>query len=1003
MVASKHSNNLDLYDSLLEPEGRDSAISHGELQLTKQLMDTLQGVAIVVTDEKFNIQYANQYAAAIFGLQPNQAKYKLPRTVKNQLSKQLPLENGPVLLTYQFEDTVRSLQVFRQHVNPNSNNAHYVLHMHDITARIGVETKLRQTEQLLRNVINTSPDFIMVKDERNHWLLSNDSTLSLFKIPRNQYQFQTDTEILTLIDPVFKEAFRQFKELDVQAWQSDYSVQQQVTIQMPTGGEKVFDVFKVALYNEDGSRQGILTLGRDITENKLAEHHLKDRSAILDALIHADWLLNSEANWHSVTPKVLAQIGEAARFSHVSIFQNRLQGDQVKSSDRTLAWRSAVSAPHKRTFKTINFNTDAFKGWHKKLLQGQAEYGTVQTLPSATTNSLKRYGIKAVLVVPIFCNANWWGQIVVERHHEQSAFTKQEVGALMAMARSIGGAIEKESTGERIAQAQIAFDSASEGIVITDSDTNITAVNQGFTSITGFSEAEVLGKTPHFFTLGSHQLWDAIHKKGRWRGEIKSLRKSGEEYQELLTLTVVKNKQGNVINYVAVFSDISEIKASQNKLNKLVNHDTLTGLPNRRLLNELLDHALKRSLREQHQIAILFIDLDRFKSVNDSLGHQVGDELLIQVSARINECIRDSDVVARLGGDEFLVMMNTINQQEDAALVAQKIIQTLQREFIITGKEIYIGASIGIAISDQQTQDADEIIKAADTAMYHVKNNGKNHYCIYTPELDTHAIEQFNLETQLRHAITENSFSLLFQPQYSIAEGKIIGAEALLRWEHAELGILTPDAFMHLAEETGLIIPIGQWVIKEVMRTMVSWQEAGLSLQSIAINVSTEQVIQGNFVDTIYGSIVETDCDPSLIELEITESTVMQNTEYVIDTLNHIKTLGIGLAIDDFGIGYSSLINLKRLPLDKIKIDQSFIQNLPNDLDDAVIATTINGMAKSLGLDVIAEGVESKEQAAFLTNIGCHHAQGYHFSKPLKVEDFTALLSNEQLNRKHDH
>jgi len=287
--------------------------------------------------------------------------------------------------------------------------------------------------------------------------------------------------------------------------------------------------------------------------------------------------------------------------------------------------------------------------------------------------------------------------------------------------------------------------------------------------------------------------------------------------------------------------------------------------------------------------------------------------------------------------------------------------------------------------------------------MYHVKNNGKNHYCIYTPDLDTHAIEQFNLETQLRHAITENSFVLLFQPQYSIADGKIIGAEALLRWRHDELGLLSPDAFMHLAEETGLIIPIGQWVIKEAMRAMVTWQEAGLSLESVAINVSTEQVIQGNFIDTIYGSIVETDCDPGMIELEITENTVMQNTEYVIDTLKHIKKLGIGLAIDDFGIGYSSLINLKRLPLDKIKIDQSFIQNLPNDLDDAVIATTINGMAKSLGLDVIAEGVETQQQADFLTNIGCYHAQGYHFSKPLSLAAFTALLSNEQLIRKRDH
>lgn len=1000
LVASKHPKNLDLYDTLLEQSSHEGAINAAELQLTKRLINTLQGVAILATDDKFDVHYANEYAVEIFKLDRQALgtnKGKLPRNVKTQLKKQITAANKPFSITYQSGSTVRSLQVFPQ-PKPASKapQPDYVLHMHDITQRVGVESKLRQTEQLLRNVINTSPDFITVKDEKGRWLLSNNSALSLFKIPKANYQFKTDAQIIPLIDPVFKETFRQLRALNDQAWQSDYNIQKQVVMSMPNGGEKVYDIIKVALYNEDGSRQGILTVGRDITENKLAEHHLKDRSAILDALISADCLLTSDEPWEDVINQVLEQLGTAAHFSQVSLFKNTLQDSAAIKSERLYTWHATDAAPHKRSFKTLNFTNQAFQNWQAPLAQGDVVQGNSKTFTHATANSLKRYGIKALLAVPVFSSSQWWGQIIVEHHHAPSGFSKQEVGALMAIARAFSGAIEKEDTTQRIAQANIAFDSASEGIVITDANAKITAVNQGYTDITGFSEEEVLGTTPQIFNASSHHVWDAINKNGKWRGEIQNLRKSGEEYQELLTLTTVKNKHGEVINYVAVFSDISEIKASQNKLSRLVNHDTLTGLPNRRLLNELLDHAIKRSAREQNQTAILFIDLDRFKAVNDSLGHQVGDQLLIQVSERINQCIRDSDVVARLGGDEFVVMMSLINQNQDAALVAQKIIQTLKREFIINGNEIYIGASIGISISKPEGQDVEALIKEADTAMYHVKNHGKNHYCFYTSALDTHAVEQFNLESHLRHAIADKRFSLLYQPQVSTVDGAIIGAEAFLRWDHPELGTLLPDTFMHLAEETGLIIPIGQWVLKEAAEAMVSWQAQGLDLQSISVNVSTVQILQGNFTDTVYGILVATDCDPSRIALEVTENTMMHNTDFVVDTLNHIKQLGVSLVIDDFGKGFSSLINLKQLPLDKIKIDQSFIQNLPNDLDDAVIANTINGMAKSLGFAVIAEGVENQAQVDFLLNIGCNQAQGYHFGAPLDYEAFTTLLKKQK-------
>jgi diguanylate cyclase (GGDEF)-like protein/PAS domain S-box-containing protein len=923
----------------------------------------------------------------------------LPKPIKKRLNAALKKEQTDFLLQYAVDDTVRSLQVFcssSSHIDAKRNG--FVFHMHDITDRVGTELKLRQTESLLRNVIDASPDFICVKDEKNRWLLTNKSCLNLFQIPQFDYRFKSDNEIAALIDPLFKETFRHFKSSDELAWRSEYAVRNEEVIAMPHGGSKVFDVIKVAMFNEDGSRQGLVTIGRDITERKVAETHLRDRSAMLDALISCDWMLHSSASWETVTPKVLEQLCSAARFSRVSIFKNTQQFDAGShiQSQLLLKWSSPGLAILEKELHTIDFNAQTFNRWLDVLKHGNPIFGGVQELPAQEYKHLKQHGIESIMVIPILSDKLWWGNLVIERNQGIIKFTPQELGSLMAIGRSLGVAIQKESTGKRLEQAKIAFDSASEGIMIIDANSSISAINKGYTEITGYSEEEVIGTTPKIFNFGDQDMWTILAREGKWKGEVLNYRKNGDAYQEWLTLTAVKNPQGLIINYVGVFADITEIKASQMKLNKLVNHDALTGLPNRRLLNELLDHAIKRSEREQQAIAVLFIDLDRFKAINDSLGHQVGDKLLFEASTRISQAIRESDVVARLGGDEFLVMMNMITKPDDAALVAQKIIHALQTEFIIDGKEIFIGASIGISISFKDGSDVDSLIKAADIAMYQVKNRGKNNYCFYSADLSTNAVARFTMENQLRRALERNQFELYYQPQVSIHNAEIIGAEALIRWNHPELGLVSPAKFIPVAEETGLIVQIGEWVLKQAALQVLDWIAQGFTLQWISVNVSGVQIMRGNFADTVYGVIIETDCDPTMLELEITESTVMQNTEYVIDTFSRIKKLGVRLAIDDFGTGYSSLSNLKRLPLDKIKIDQSFVRDLPDDLDDAVIANTINAMARSLGFSVIAEGVETEAQADFLKNIGCHEAQGYLYGKPVNVTEFTKLLEKNK-------
>jgi diguanylate cyclase (GGDEF)-like protein/PAS domain S-box-containing protein len=870
----------------------------------------------------------------------------------------------------------------------------------DITERLNAELQLRKAKELLSCLMNASPDFICFKDAENRWVEANSSTLELFQISSQDYQNKTDIELAGMVDPIFREAFRHSKTTDERTWHSGKIFRNEEAIALPQGGEKILDVIKVPLFNDDGSRQGLVTLGRDITERKIAENHLRDRSAVLDALISCDWLLHSAESWHTVASSVLQQVCLALRFTRAAILKNANGNNYVSETSHISAhsrilykWSMPGFINPSSNLETIDFNDESLKRWHDALQQGNPVFGDIKDLPSDERKLLKQHDTQSIVIVPLFSENEWWGNIIIERCHDLIKTTPQELGSLMAIGRSLSVAIQRENTGKRLHQAKIAFDSATEGIMIIDHNAHIIAINKGFTEITGFSEEDVLSTTPKALNTDNHNLRRTLLTEGKWCGEVSNIRKNGEAYQEWLTITVVKNAEGSIVNYVGVFADITEQKRSQNRLHELVNHDALTGLPNRRLLNELLEHAIKRAERENHQIALLFIDLDRFKAINDSLGHQIGDKLLYEVSRRISHSMRESDVVARLGGDEFLVMMDMINNPKDAEQVAQQIIYALQAEFIIDNKEIFISASIGISIFPKDGKDVDSAIKAADIAMYQVKNKGKNNLCFYSAELSKDVVERFTMESQLRRALERNQFEVYYQPQMSLITGDIIGAEALIRWNHPDLGLVSPAKFIPVAEETGLIVPIGEWVLRQAALQATQWINEGYAMQWISVNVSGVQVMRGSFADTVYGILIETDCKPNILELEITESTVMQNTEFVIDTFDRIRKLGVRLAIDDFGTGYSSLSILKRLPLDKIKIDQSFVRGLPHDQDDAAIANAINAMASSLGFAVIAEGVETLAQAEFLKNMGCKEAQGYLYSKPVTTTEFSNLLN----------
>ncbi len=543
------------------------------------------------------------------------------------------------------------------------------------------------------------------------------------------------------------------------------------------------------------------------------------------------------------------------------------------------------------------------------------------------------------------------------------------------------------------------FDSSVEGILITDAFSRIITVNHAFTSITGYEIADAVGKTPALLRSGKHgedfyqNLWASLKEAGQWRGEIWNRRKSGETYLEWLTISAVKNDQGETTNYVAVFSDITSRKLAEERLSYLANHDALTGLPNRTLFIERLTLALAHAHRNRKMAAVMFFDLDRFKIVNDTLGHAAGDELLQEVSRLVAGCLREDDTVARLGGDEFTVILEGIGDDQDVAPIAQKIIDTLAKPMNLSGQEVFVTASIGISVYPNDGRDAHELVKNADAAMYRAKELGKNNYQFFKSDMNARAFERLTLENSLRRALERDEFELHYQPQVDIGSGQVVGAEALIRWRHPEMGLISPDRFIPIAEETGMILPIGEWVLRTACVQNKAWQEAGYPPLHVAVNLSGRQFKQKNLLRMVEQVLSETALDAEYVELEITESVFMDQAAEAIATIGDMRKLGLRLSIDDFGTGYSSLSYLKRFPIDTLKIDRSFVHDITTDQDDAAIVKAVIALAHSLKLMVIAEGVETAEQLDFLREHGCDEIQGYYFSRPLTVAAFTARMA----------
>jgi diguanylate cyclase (GGDEF)-like protein/PAS domain S-box-containing protein len=808
----------------------------------------------------------------------------------------------------------------------------------DISERKRAEEALRMYERM----VSCMPDHLSVLDRDYRYLAVNDTYLKHHGLARADILGHEASELLgrTLFDARIKERLDRCLAGE-RVHYSDW-------FDFPVSGRRFMDVTYTPYQDNDGRINGVIVASRDITDLERAHQALMEietrHRVLMDQAADAFFITDLDGRILDANQRACDTLGytrtELLRLGVLDVEQD-FDPDQAKSLWAALQPGQMIT----------------LQGHHRR------KNGTVFPVE--------------IRVSGIELN----GQRI-----------------MAALARDCSERVQAE---EKLRQAAVVFDNAQEGIMVTDRDARILAVNQAFCEITGYDVEEVLGGTPARFKSGRHDaefyraMWDALTRTGRWQGEVWDRRKDGEVYPKWLSISAVRDASGQTARYVSLFADITHLKESEARLEHLAHFDPLTELPNRLLFNSRLEHALEQARRHGQRVAVLFLDLDRFKTVNDSLGHPAGDELLIAVARRIRGRLREEDTVARLGGDEFVILLERLEDAQTAAVVAQDVLKVLTAPVMLGGgREVFIGGSIGISLYPDDADEATRLVSSADAALYQAKEQGRNTYCFYTEGLTAAANEHLALETRLRRALERGEFILHYQPLVDTRGGRPVGVEALVRWQPPGEARVPPVKFIPIAEETGLIVPLGEWILRTACAQARAWIDAGLPPLTMAVNLSGRQFQSEDMVALVGAVLEQTGLPARFLELELTESIVMEQAERAIATLDALKALGVRLAIDDFGTGYSSLAYLKRFPIDKLKIDRSFVQGLADDADDREIAATIIAMARSLNLDVLAEGVETEQQLAILRHHDCDQYQGYLFAKPMPAEEVEKLLRN---------
>lgn len=562
---------------------------------------------------------------------------------------------------------------------------------------------------------------------------------------------------------------------------------------------------------------------------------------------------------------------------------------------------------------------------------------------------------------------------------------------------------ERKALYSRLAMTEKVLEATSEGIILSDTKGNILWVNGGFSRISGYSRDEAIGQTTRLLKSGLQapefykQMWNTLLAEGEWNGEIWNRRKDGEAYPEWLAIKTIHDETGKPERYVGVFSDVSKHKRAQETIHHLTYYDSVTRLPNRYLFQDRLGQAMERARRSNHQVGLVLVSLDRFKNINETLGHHVGDTLLREVAQRISNSIRGEDTASRLRGDTFCCVLAELNHAHDANPVINRILDAFSQPFVVNDQELFITSSLGISMFPLDATEIDDLLQKAESAVNRSKERTENTYYFYTPEMNVNSMERLRLETDLRKAVNRDELVLFYQPKVETATGKLVGAEALVRWRHPEYGMVPPGRFIPMAEDTGLILPIGSLVLHQACQQIKNWLNRGLPVVPVAVNLSAYQFRQTNLVQSIAHTISDAGIPGSLIELELTESAVMRNADAAVMLLAELHDMGLSIAIDDFGTGYSSLSYLKKFPIDRLKVDQSFVQDLGTSQVGEEIVGAIIALAHSLKMSVVAEGVENSRQLEMLRELDCEEIQGFYFGRPVPAEDFTEILKTGML------
>ncbi|VVO00841.1 bifunctional diguanylate cyclase/phosphodiesterase [Pseudomonas fluorescens] len=847
-----------------------------------------------------------------------------------------------------------------------------ILSITDITRRKLVELSLLEREGFWSDVVRTVPDHLYVQDViSQRMIFSNHHLGQTLGYNRTELQQMGEYFWEILLHAEDADFYHRSRQTQRQAGYRQL-LQCQLRFRHRDGKWRRFEVREQALARDaQGQVSRIIGVAKDITEQVEASESLHDseqRYRILaESISDVIFSTDSQMALNYVSPSVQVVLGYDVDWIFRNGWQSTIANPQQLSGIYSLMDRigKALDKPEQLTLLRNQVQTQLF-----------------------LFDCLRADGRK----IPI---------------ELRLVLVWDELGGFEGVL-GVGRDISQQRRAEKdLRMAATVFEHSTSAILITDPAGYIVQANEAFSRVSGYAVEQVLDQLPSMLTVDEQQeahlryVLKQLHQHSTWEGEVWLKRRNGEHYPAWVGITAVLDDEGDLASYVCFFTDISERKASEQRIHRLAYYDALTHLPNRTLFQDRLHTALQSAERQKAWVVLMFLDLDRFKPINDSLGHAAGDRMLKEMATRLLGCVDDDDTVARMGGDEFtLLLQPRVNREtalNRAIHVAEQILASLVKPFVLEGREFFVTASIGIALSPQDGNELSQLMKNADTAMYHAKERGKNNFQFYQADMNASALERLELESDLRHALEQNEFMLYYQPQFSGDGKRLTGAEALLRWRHPRRGLVPPGDFIPVLEELGLVVDVGDWVISEACRQLKTWHQARVRVPKVSVNISARQFSDGQLGTRIATILKESGLPPACLELELTESILMREVSEAMQILAGLKNLGLSIAVDDFGTGYSSLNYLKQFPIDVLKIDRTFVDGLPSGEQDAQIVRAIIAMAHSLNLAVIAEGVETHEQLEFLREHGCDEVQGYLFGRPMPASRFEAQFNNDAL------